>query len=172
MIAIPKAEELSVYYRGYLKYADAGADLVHLIRQQKMETAEFLASVSEERASKAYAPDKWLLKEVVGHICDTERILAYRALRIARNDKTPMAVFDENAYTPASNYHSRTLKNIGDELLTVRYSTISLIENFSPEMILRKGIASGQEVSVGAVIFFIYAHQQHHLNVIKEKYLT
>lgn len=171
MIAIPKAGELSVYYQGYLKYVKEGDDLLELIRKQKKETEDFLASVAEDKASAAYAPGKWLLKEVVGHVCDTERILSYRALRIARKDKTPLAGFDENTYTPASNYNSRTLKNIAAELSTVRDATISLIENFTPEMIDLKGIANGAEISVLANIFMIYVHQQHHMQVIRERYL-
>ncbi len=172
MIAVPKAEELSTYYQSYLKYVKPEDDMLELIKSQKDETDKFLSGISDDRGALVYAPGKWMLKEVVGHVCDTERILSYRALRISRNDKTPMAGFDENTYTPASNYRNRTLKNIAAELMTVRDATISLIENFSPEMIDKTGIANEAEVSVRAKIFMIYVHQAHHMKVISERYLS
>jgi hypothetical protein len=172
MISIPKPEELSAYYQSYLKYVRPGDDLIGLIRNQKSETNAFLCGIDETRASFIYAPGKWQLKEVAGHVCDTERIMCYRALRFSRKDQTPLAGFDENTYMPASNYHSRTMKNISEELRTVRDATISLIENFSPEMIDLKGIANNNEISVRAIIYMIYVHQQHHMKVIKEKYLS
>ena len=171
MIEVPKPEELSEYYQSYLKYVEPGDDLVALIRKQREETINFLAGITEDKASYAYAPGKWQLKEVVGHVCDTERILAYRALRISRKDNTPLPGFDENAYTPASNYGVRSLKNISEELATVRDSTISLIENFSPSMHGLKGICNDIEISVRAIVFMIYVHQAHHMGVIREKYL-
>jgi hypothetical protein len=172
MIRIPSAGELSAYYQTYLKYLSAGDDLLALVKRQRDETADFLAGISEEQASKAYAPGKWLLKEVVGHVCDTERIMCYRALCIARKDTTPLPGFDENSYTPASNYASRTLANIASELKSVRDATIPLVENFSPEAIDRSGFANESPVSVRAIIFMIYVHQQHHMTIIKERYLA
>jgi hypothetical protein len=171
-IAVPKAEELSNYYQGYLKYINADDDLFDLISKQRDETQEFLSSIDEDRASFAYAPGKWQLKEVVGHFCDSERIMCYRALCIARKDKTPLPGFDENLYTPASNYSKRTLKNISEELRTVREATLSLIGNFDPEMFDFKGIANENEISVRAIIYMIYVHQQHHISVIRERYLS
>lgn len=171
-IGIPKASELSDYYQGYLKYVKADDDLLELIRRQRDETQQFLSSIDEDRASFVYAPEKWQLKEVVGHVCDTERIMSYRALRIARKDKTPLHGFDENHYTPASNYNKRSLKNISEELKTVRDATLSLISNFEAEMIDFKGTANDNEISVRAIIYMIYVHQQHHLAVIKERYLS
>ncbi len=172
MISVPHSGQLSEYYQTYLKYVNANDDLMELIRTQKDETVKFLSAISEDKASSAYAPGKWMLKEVVGHVCDTERIMCYRALRISRADKTPMEGFDENTYTPASNYKSRSLKNISEEMRTVREATITLLENFDPEMIEMKGIANNNEISVRAIVFMIYAHQKHHMKVISERYLT
>lgn len=172
MIAIPKAAELSAYYQTYLKYVKEGDDLAALIRKQRDETKNFLSGISEDAAVSAYAEGKWMLKEVVGHVCDTERIMCYRALCISRGDRSPLPGFDENAYTPASNYRSRTLANISDELKTVRDATITLVDNFSPEMIDLTGIANENEISVRAIVFMIYVHQQHHMHVIREKYLS
>ena len=172
MIAVPQAKELSDYYQSYLKYVKTDDDLLDLIKNQREETDSFLSKISDGQASHRYAPDKWMLKEVVGHVCDTERIMSYRVLRIARKDRTPLPGFNENTYTPASNYSERTLKNIAAELRTVRDATISLLENLSPEMIDLKGIANGNEISVRANIYMIYVHQQHHMTVIKERYLS
>jgi len=114
-IEIPKPEELSTYYQSYLKYVNPGDDLLELITKQKKETEDFLSAISEAQASSVYAPGKWQLREVVGHVCDTERIMCYRALRFSRKDETPLAGFDENTYIPGSNYSVRTLKNISEE---------------------------------------------------------
>ena len=171
-VAVPKATELSEYYQSYLKYVNPEDDLLDLIRKQRDETQQFLSSIDESRGGFAYAPGKWQLKEVAGHVCDTERIMCYRALCFARKDKTPLPGFEENDYTPASNYSERTLQNISAELKTVREATISLIENFSPEMIDHRGIANDVEVSVRGIIFMIYVHQQHHMRIIRERYLS
>lgn len=171
-IDIPDASELSAYYQSYLKYVMPGDDLLALIRNQSNDTVKFLAGISETQASYAYAPGKWQLKEVVGHVCDTERILSYRALRIARRDKTPLPGFDENAYTQASNYSLRSLKNISEELRTVREATITMLDNFSPSMISLKGNTNDMEISVRAIVFMIYVHHQHHMTIIKERYLS
>jgi hypothetical protein len=171
MIRVPAASELSAYYQSYLKYIPADSDLLSLIKQQAETTQQFIASIPEQKESFAYADGKWMLKEVVGHLCDTERILSYRALCFSRNDKTPLAGFDENSYTPNSNYNSRTLKNIAEELATVRRSSIALFSNMSEDMFERKGTANHNSHSARHMLFFICGHERHHLSVIKERYL-
>jgi uncharacterized damage-inducible protein DinB len=171
MISIPKAEELTPYYQSYLKYLPADADLLSLIKDQAASTQQFIASVPEEKESYAYARGKWMLKEVVGHLCDTERILSYRALRFSRNDQTPLSGFDENTYTPNSNYALRSLKNIGEEFAAVRQSSIALFSNMSEEMFDRRGMANNNSHTARHMLFFIVCHERHHLGVIKEKYL-
>ena len=171
MVRIPKAEELTPYYQSYLKYIPADADLISLLKEQAQSTQKFLSAIPAAKESFAYADGKWMLKEVVGHLCDTERILSCRALCFSRNDKTPLPGFDENTYTPNSNYHSRSLKNIAEEFAAVRQSSIALFSNMSDEMFERKGIADNNEHSVVGMLFFIVVHERHHLGVIKEKYL-
>jgi hypothetical protein len=171
MIRAPKAEELSSYYQSYLKYIPPDADLISLVNEQAAATQNFLLSIPADKESFAYTDGKWMLKEVVGHICDTERIMCYRALRFSRNDRTPLPGYDENIYTPNSNYHSRSLKNIAEEFATVRIATISLFSNMNGDMFDRKGIANDNELSVRAVLFMIAGHERHHLGVIKERYL-
>ncbi len=170
-ISKPSPTDLSNYYKSYLHYTPED-DLLQVLKQQKNDIENFAASVLSDKETFRYAEGKWMLKEVIGHLCDTERILSYRALRISRNDKTPMSGFDENHYTPNSNYKDRTLKNIAEELIEVRQSTILLFENMSEEMFDRKGIANNNEVSVRAILFFIVAHARHHIKVIRDRYLV
>ena len=171
VISVPPAGELSEYYQSYLKYLNAEEDLLEQLKAQQHSTQQMLAGISPEMESYRYAPGKWMVKEVVGHFCDTERILCYRALTVARQDKTPLPGFDENTYTPASNYSRRSLANIAEELDTVRSSTITLFKNMDPEMLDFTGTANNTPVSVRALCFFIVAHQKHHLEVIRERYL-
>jgi hypothetical protein len=172
MIAVPAREELSEYYQTYLKYLSPGDDLVKLLKEQSMSTPEFLSGIPAAKEIFAYADGKWMLKQVIGHLCDTERILSYRALRISRSDQTPLQGFDENTYMTGANYQHRSLKNISEELAAIRKSTIALFENLSPGMYGLKGTANNARVSVKALLFFIVAHERHHLGIVKERYLS
>jgi hypothetical protein len=167
----PLASELSPYYQTYLKYVEEDDLLAALIKQTEI-TGKFLSTIPENQASSAYAEGKWLLKEVVGHLCDTERILAYRALRFSRNDKTPLPGFDENEYTLNANYKVRSLSNISDEFKAVRESSLVLFKNMSEEMYDRRGTSNNAAVGVRDLLFFIVAHERHHLHVMRERYLA
>jgi hypothetical protein len=169
-ISKPSASDLSEYYQSYLSYVPED-DILKALKEQKTVIENLVASIPAAKETFHYAEGKWMLKEIVGHLCDTERILTYRALRIARNDKTPMSGFDENSYVPNSNYKNRTLKNISEELLAIRTATILLFENMSEEMFDRRGVANETEVTVRGILFFIVAHARHHMTVIKERYL-
>ena len=170
IISKPSPESLSGYYKTYLKYVPEDDLLIALIGQ-KSEMEIFFKSISPEKENFQYAAGKWVLKEVAGHLCDTERILTYRALRFSRNDTHPLEGFDENEYALQSNYKSRSLNNILEELLAIRQSTIMLFQNMSEEMLDRKGTANSTEVTVRGLLFFIIAHARHHMGVIKERYL-
>jgi hypothetical protein len=169
-ISKPSPSDLSEYYQSYLSYVPED-DILKALKEQKTVIENLVASIPAAKETFRYAEGKWMLKEIVGHLCDTERILTYRALRIARNDKTPMSGFDENSYVPNSNYKNRTLKNISEELLAIRTATILLFENMSEEMFDRRGVANETEVTVRGILFFIVAHARHHMTVIKERYL-
>jgi hypothetical protein len=108
--------------------------------------------------------------EVVGHVTDAERIFAYRALRIARGDATPLASFDENAYVPAGSFDRRTLPDLLDELATVRHATLTLMRGLPAEAWARSGVASGRPVSVGALAYIIAGHELHHVAILRERY--
>jgi uncharacterized damage-inducible protein DinB len=166
----PPASELSDYYKTYLKYVPED-DLLSVLSSQKSDMEKFFSSIPSAKESFQYAEGKWMLKEVAGHLCDTERILSYRALRIARNDKLPLQGFDENEYTLSANYKARSLSNILEEILAVRQATILLFRNMDEEMFNRTGTANDSKVSVRALLLFVVAHARHHMGVIQERYL-
>ena len=170
IIKKPSSAELSDYYKTYLKYISED-DLLSVLIDQKSDIENFFFAVPALKEEYKYAEGKWMLKEVAGHLCDTERILAYRALRIARSDKLPLQGFEENDYALNANYRERSLKNILEELLAVRQASVLLFQNMSEEMLDRKGTANNTEVSVRGLLFFIVAHARHHMGVIQERYL-
>lgn len=120
--------------------------------------------------NQVYETDKWTVKDILQHLIDCERIFCYRALRIARNDKTPLPGFDENVYIPEAKTERRTIDELLTELDSVRRTSILLFNSFDDEMLLRAGMCSGKNISVLAIGFTIAGHFLHHVNVIKEKY--
>jgi hypothetical protein len=170
LIAPPAAETLSSYYRSYSKYISED-DLLEALSNATAEIEGFLKLIPKDKEEFRYDEGKWMLKEVIGHLVDTERIMSYRALRIARNDKTPLAGFEENDYVKSSNFYKRNLNSIGVEFLLVRESTIALFTSFEEEDFDKYGTANENPVSVRAILYMIIGHQRHHFNVIKERYL-
>ncbi len=130
-----------------------------------------LSSLGERQGNYRYAPDKWSVKEVLGHVIDTERIFAYRALRIARNDKTPIEGFEQDDYVRAALSGNRTLAGLIEEFSAVRHAGLLLFRSFDPEAWVRKGIASQKEISVRALVYVIAGHELHHRKILQEKYL-
>lgn len=120
--------------------------------------------------NKVYAEGKWTVNDIIQHIIDNERIMAYRALRFSRNDKTELPGYDEELFGRHTTANSRTIENLIEELITVRASTLFLFKSFDSKMILNQSICFGQTISALALGFVIVGHQKHHLNVIKEKY--
>ena len=167
---MPVASELNEYYQSYLKVLQTD-DLLEALVLQKNTTSEFWASIPAAKETFRYAEGKWSVRELAGHLCDTERILAYRALRFARKDQTPLSGFDENQYVAHSNFHGIPLKDIAVQKETIRESTISLFRSFPQASFDHTGLANNNPVSVRAILFFIVAHEIHHLGVVKERYL-
>lgn len=159
------------FYKGYVKLVEH-PDIVQALRISGYRTMEMIHSIPEAKANFRYAPGKWSIREVLCHMLDGERIFSYRALRFARNDQTPLAGFDENAYAPHLNAESRTLTQIGDEMQHLRTSTVDLFMSFSEEMLKRKGTANNNELTVGAIGIIIAGHEMHHVGVIRERYLA
>ena len=170
-IAPPKFDSLDDYYKSYWNYVKE-EDLMSALAVQKSATLEWLTEIPESVENFTYAEGKWKLKEVIGHVCDTERILSYRALRIARNDKMPLTSFDENSFIAESNFSTRSLKDIADEWKSIRSATITLFASMTDEIADRKGTANGIVLSPRVILYFILAHERHHIQVIKERYLS
>jgi uncharacterized damage-inducible protein DinB len=171
MIPRPDASEHLPYYGKYVERVPDG-DLLQTLRTQLDETLALVRGLPEERGGHRYAPGKWSIREVLSHVIDAERIFAYRALRIARGDATPLASFDENAYAAESNAAARTLADLAEELAHVRLGNLALFRGLDDEALARRGTASGGEVSVRALAWIIAGHERHHVALLRERYLA
>ncbi|MBL7863373.1 MAG: DinB family protein [Cyclobacteriaceae bacterium] len=159
------------FYKGYVKLV-THPDVLQALRISGYRTMELIHSIPESKADFRYAEGKWSIREVLCHMLDAERIFAYRALRFARNDKTPLSGFDEKEYATQLNATGRSLKQIGDEMQHLRTSTVDMFESFTEEMLSRKGTANNNELSVVALGIIIAGHETHHCKVLTERYLN
>lgn len=166
----PGAGEHAPYYSKYIDLVPEGDVVEHLDRQAQ-EAASLLRGVPIHLHDHRYAEGKWSVKEVIGHLADAERIFSYRALRISRGDATPLASFDENAYVPGGEFGLREYESLVEELLNVRRATLSHLRSLTPEQARRRGVASGQEVTVRALAYIMAGHVIHHLGILRERYL-
>lgn len=157
-------------FTGYISKVPNDEFMKVLVNQYE-QTPQLLLSWSQEQWDFSYAADKWSLKEVILHIIDTERIFAYRALRFSRNDKTPLAGFEQNDYIPFSDIQHRSPESLIEEYRDTRRSTITMFKYFSDEMLLRQGYAAGNPMTPLAIGFIIAGHEIHHLEIVKERYL-
>jgi hypothetical protein len=166
----PDLDLLPTYYR---RYADQVKQfhIEDALQNSLALTIDTIESIPEGRGLYRYAPDKWSIKELLCHVIDAERIFCYRALRFARNDRTPLHGFEENEYAPEANSENRTLEEISNEMKTLRASTIDMFRSFSQEMLDRKGLANNVEVSVKNLGYIIPGHMMHHRQVLLERYL-
>lgn len=166
----PLPEEYAPFYQGYV--ALIGDDnVLEKLQSSQFKTYNFFLSLPQEKADFAYAEGKWSIKEVLGHVIDTERIMGYRLLRFSRGDHHPLAGFNENFYASKSDHKNRILEDLADEFKTLRKANLYLYQNLSKEQLKRKGTASNSIVSVKALLYIIAGHELHHLNIIKERYL-
>ena len=162
--------EFAPFYSTYISMVDE-VDLVEELEISVHEFIKFIQNIPLDKYDYRYAEGKWTIKDIIQHLMDAERIFAYRALRIARNDKTPLASFEENDYADIAGANERSIRDLLTELAIVRQSTIALFKTLSEEVLQRVGIASGFEVSVRALGFIIIGHQKHHEKIFKERYL-
>ena len=166
----PDASEFAPFYAAYVHLVPPGDVRDHL-RIQIHETIALLSGVSDEKAAEAYAPGKWTLKEVIGHMCDAERVFGYRLLSIARGDPALLPSFDENLWVPASHASARSMAALMLEFAAVRSSTVQLVGSLTEEAFIRRGTASGKVISARALAFVCAGHERHHLTIIRERYL-
>ena len=167
----PDSAEYAPYYARYVEQVPEG-DVVATLRQQAEEMQALLAGLPPSRGGHRYAPDKWTVREVLGHLVDCERIFTYRALRIARGDKTPLASFDQNEFVRNADSDRRTIADLADELRALRQATVALFATLSPEAWSRTGTASDVAVSVRGLAFIVAGHTRHHLTILRERYLA
>jgi hypothetical protein len=167
----PGPGEYAPHYEQYVALVK-GSDIVGLLEAQRLQMIQLFAGRSERDGNFRYAPGKWTVKEVLGHITDTERILAYRALRIARGDQTPLSGFEQDDYVRAAGFGERTLDDLSAEFVHVRSATVALFGSLGKEAWTRRGIANKNEVSVRALAFIIAGHELHHRNILDERYFS
>jgi len=163
MMERPSADEFVPYFAGYV--AKAKLDPIAQLATQAMEIKE-LAGLNDSGATVRPAPGEWSLKEILQHLCDFERMFAYRALRFSRGDTTPLAAFEQDDYIAAAEANERDLATIVEELVLLRASTLLLFESFTLDMMLRRGSAGGNSVSVRALLFITAGHCEGHLEDI------
>jgi hypothetical protein len=167
----PSSGEFSPSHAPYVALLPDG-DIQSFLASQLPRVADFFGGMTEKRGAYRYAPDKWSVKEVLGHVCDTERIMSYRALRFARGDDTPLAGFDENLYAPAAGAGARTIADLADEFSAIRGATLALFRGLPAGAWLREGSANGAPASVRGLAWVIAGHVEHHLAIIRERYLS
>ncbi|MEZ4811018.1 MAG: DinB family protein [Allomuricauda sp.] len=163
--------EYNPFYHNYVLSLGEDVTLKGELESGRDDFLVMLENVPDTRLGFAYADGKWTLAELLLHIIDAERVFQYRALRFARNDKTPLPGFDQDEHVPQSNASSRTKQDLMEEYKAVRESTILLFKSFDDEVLKRVGVASGSKMSVRAMGFIICGHQAHHQRIIRERYL-
>jgi uncharacterized damage-inducible protein DinB len=166
----PSPQDAAEFYHGYINHAK-GNSITEVMAKHAVKLKEFYNSLPEEKADYAYAQGKWTIKELLQHVIDAERIFAYRALRFARKDITPLASFDENAYAQHSYAVMRTLRSLKEEFNAVRTSTDMMLSSFNDDQLNASGTASNKYITVNALAFIIYGHLLHHKTIIEERYL-
>jgi DinB superfamily len=169
-IGKPDTTEYLPYYGKYVSLVPEG-DILTVLGKQMEETIGLLNSIPESRANFRYAPDKWSIKELVGHVIDTERIFTYRALRFARNDKTPLPGYEQDDYIRNASFDRCKLTDLASELETVRQSTVFLFKHLDENAWMRRGLANDAEASVRALAHIIAGHELHHREILRSRYL-
>lgn len=169
MYKLLEEDEYAPNFSSYVNLVAEG-DLINILSKQIEETINLLQGISDEQAYFRYAPEKWSLKEVIGHLADTERVMGYRILSIARSESIVLSGFDENEFVQNASFNKQSVKDLLQNLQVVRQSTIHLIKSLSTEDFIRRGLANNFEVTVRALIVIIAGHELHHCNIIRERY--
>lgn len=167
----PPASEYAPFYSNYIQKVPNGDFLIQLATTL-VELSRLLEHIPEGKWDYRYEQGKWTIKELVLHIIDTERVMAFRALWIARNGQAPLPGFDQDNFVANANANRRTKASLIKELKSVRAATISLVADMEEDDLLKMGIASDNDISVRALVYIILGHQIHHAEVLKEKYLS
>ena len=167
----PAAGEYAPFYDRYISLVK-GDDILHTLDDQRRQMLLTLSGRSEEDGNFRYEPGKWTVKEILGHVCDAERVFAYRALRISRGDQTPIEGFEQDGYVTNGPFAVRSLEDLIEDYISVRRATLSLLRNLDEAAWMRRGVANKNEVSVRAVAFLTAGHELHHQRILEEKYFA
>lgn len=165
-----KSDEYPVSWEPYIEVVNK--DPKEVLKEQLISFPAFLASIPATKAEYAYAEGKWTIKEVIGHVIDTERIMAYRALRFARNDTQSLPGYDEETFVQNAHFNDYSLEHYAEEFTLLRKSNLLLIESFNTIELLRSGLANERLVSVRAIVYMIAGHLAHHRSIIQDRYLN
>ena len=165
----PKPGDYDPYYDRYISLIP-GNDVITTLASQLPKTVALLSGRSEQDGDLRYAPGKWSVKEALGHMIDTERIMSYRALRIARNDRTPIEGFEQDDYVRDGPHAGILLADLVEEFKTVRVATLAFLRNLGPTDWTRRGTANTKDITVRAIAFVIAGHEVHHRQILEERY--
>lgn len=166
----PKADEHVPYYSTYIDRVPDG-DIIEMLDRQNPETLAFLRGIPEARIDYRYAPEKWSIRQMVGHLVDGERVFQYRAWRFSRADQTPVPGFEENDYVANAPFEKVSMNDLIDELEHMRRATVHMFKNMDEEALSRRGTANGAGVSVRAIAWIMAGHIDHHMQVLRDRYL-
>jgi hypothetical protein len=167
----PNQTDYLPYQEVYIKTVE-GNNILKVLGEQLVSITEFINSIPEDKGIYSYSNYKWTIKEVIEHITDTERVFAYRALCIARGEKKILPGFDQDDYAKAADSNNRKLSDLVDEFRKVREANLSLFKNFNDDVINKRGNVNNYQITVNAILYIIAGHANHHLNILKEKYLN
>src|ERR1700680_2986122 len=168
-IARPEPSEYVPYYERYISLV-LGSDILATLDAQRRNTMKILCGRDEADGDFRYAPGKWSAKQLLGHVCDTERVFAYRALRISRGDQTPIEGYDQDDYVRNGPFAQAPLAELIEDYIAVRHATLTLFRNLDEPAWSRRGVANKNEVSVRALAYIIAGHELHHRKILEEKY--
>ncbi|MCE4049643.1 DinB family protein [Bacillus sp. Au-Bac7] len=166
----PAITDYPEHYRNYVNLVPEG-NIIEILESQLHDTKNLLADIKKEQADFRYAEGKWSVLEVVGHVMDTERIMNYRILRMARGDQTPLAGYDDEKYVEESNFSSRTIADLLAEWTVVRAATVALLKGLPKASWMKTGFANNGEFTVNSIAYIIAGHERHHVGLLKSRYM-
>jgi len=166
----PLSDEFFAYYQAYISQVPPG-DVLKSMETQLADTLALVRGLPESRGDHRYAPGKWTIKEVLGHLSDSERVFAYRLLRVARKDATPLSGFEQDDWVRDGRFSTRTLADLALELEHVRRGNLVLLGTLDDEAMMRRGTANNHVISARALAYIIAGHERHHVKILRERYL-
>jgi len=166
----PDLDSVPAQFKHYVEHVK-DMDVIESLKYSSEQTLKLIRSIPEDKGEFRYAEGKWSIKEVLNHMIDVERIMAYRALRFSRNDKTDLPPFEENDYAPEANASARTIAQLANELSRLRATTVDLFQSFTPAMLKREGTANKKSISVLTLGYVISGHESHHRQLFRDRYL-